>query len=104
LSISFAILATIPKSWTKKGAATNIQPGELMTFEDFSDMKLSDYSDSVMKTIADGDTLYPSIIKDIHELGVKLARKYRLIRTSYLVFLYGIIISIVLFGLCHLLL
>ena len=102
LSISFAILATIPKSWSTNRTATNIESVDLMTFEHFSDMTLSNYNQSVMQTIADGETLYPSIIKDIHDLGVKLAKKYRLIRTSYLVFLYGIIISTVLFGLCHL--
>lgn len=103
LSIAFAILATIPPSWQKKNSKINLDSVDLMTFEDFSDMKLSDYADSVMQTMADGKTLYPSIIKDIHELGVKLAKKYQLIRTSYLVFLYGIIISIILFGACHLL-
>ena len=101
LSISFAILATIPKAWTKKSGTTNLESADLMTFEDFSGMHLTDYRESVMRTIADGNTLYPSIITDIHELGVKLARKYKLIRTSYLIFLYGIIISIILFGACH---
>jgi len=101
LSISFAILATIPKAWSKKGAMTNLESMDLMTFEEFSDMELGDYRDSVMKTMEDGNTLYPSIITDIHALGVKLAKKYRLIRLSYLVFLYGIIISVVLFGVCH---
>lgn len=100
-SITFAILATIPKAWVKKTSITNLQSADLMTFEDFSGMRLADYQESVMQTIADGKTLYPSIITDIHELGVKLARKYRMIRTSYLIFLYGIILSIVLFGACH---
>ena len=100
-SITFAILATIPKAWVKKTSITNLQSADLMTFEDFSGMRLADYQESVMQTIADGKTLYPSIITDIHELGVKLARKYRMIRTSYLIFLYGIIVSIVLFGACH---
>lgn len=100
-SISFAILATIPKAWTKKSKPTNLESADLMTFEDFSDMELSDYQESVLKTIEDGKTLYPSIITDIHSLGVMLAKKYKLIRISYLIFLYGIIISIVLFGLCH---
>jgi len=102
LSISFAILATIPKAWQSKTTLTNLESQELMTFENFSEMKLTDYRDSVLKTMEDGETLYPSIISDIHGLGVKLAKKYRLIRISYLIFLYGIIISIILFGMCHL--
>ncbi len=101
-SISFAILATIPKAWVKKTEIKSFESADLMTFEDFSEMKLEDYNKSVMNVIEDGATLYPSLIKDIHTLGVKLATKYKLIRTSYMVFLYGIIISIVLFGLCHL--
>lgn len=101
LSISFAILATIPKAWVKNSSITNLESTDLMTFEDFSGMQLSDYRDSVMQTMEDGNVLYPSIITDIHGLGVKLSKKYRLIRTSYLIFLYGIIISILLFGACH---
>lgn len=100
-SISFAILATIPKSWNEKKSLTSIESADLMTFEDFSDMELDDYRDSVIKTMEDGKTLYPSIITDIHSLGVKLARKYKLIRISYLIFLYGIILSIFMFGACH---
>lgn len=101
LSISFAILATIPKAWTKKSNIINIEAADLMTFEYFSGMQLQDYRESVMKTMEDGNTLYPSIITDIHELGVKLSRKYKLIRSSYLIFLYGIILSVILFGACH---
>jgi hypothetical protein len=101
LSITFAILATIPKAWEKRDSNIDLQSADLMTFEDFSGMQLNNYSEIVMQTIADGNTLYPSIITDIHSLGVKLARKYRLIRISYLIFLYGIIISIIMFGACH---
>ena len=74
---------------------------DLMAFEDFSSMELDDYRDSVIKTIEDGNALYPSLITDIHNLGVKLAEKYKLIRTSYLVFMYGIIISVLMFAFCH---
>ena len=109
LSISFAILATIPKSWVKRdrtgeSVEKTIKSADLMTFEDFSSLKLSDYTNSVMKVISDGDTLYPSLIKDIHDLGLKLSKKYRLIRTSYLIFLYGIILSVAGFAFCHIVL
>ena len=100
-SIAFAILATVPKA--SSGAKVNRKMGvaDLMTFEDFHHMPLNEYKDNVMSVLETGETLYPSIITDIHSLGVTLAKKYRLIRTSYLIFLYGIIISVILFGLCH---
>lgn len=100
-SISLAILATIPKDWIRKPDQTGLDSADLMTFEDFSSMKLEDYQNSVIETIENGITLYPSIIADIHRLGVKLAHKYKLIRLSYQVFLCGIIISVLMFGACH---
>jgi hypothetical protein len=101
LSITFAILATIPKPLAEQIATQEMEDADLMTFEGFSNMPLNDYQRSVMAVMERGDTLYPSIITDIHNLGVTLARKYRLIRISYLVFLVGIIVSVFLFGLCH---
>ena len=101
LSIAFAIMATIPKPFNQHDASMDAE--DLMTFEGFAQMNLEDYKSSVMTILEKGDTLYPSIITDIHNLGVTLSRKYYLIRTSYLIFLYGVIISVILFGLCHLL-
>jgi len=101
LSITFAIFATIPPAWSAKKSITNTNSDDLMTFEDFSAMSNLDYHDKVQKTIAHSDYLYPNMISDIHSMGLRLARKYRLIRTSYLVFLYGIIISIGMFAACH---
>jgi len=100
-SITFSILATIPETWKKRKTIKSLECADLMTFEAFSDMALSDYRDSVVRTIEDEKTLYPSLITDIHGLGIKLSKKYKLIRISYLVFLYGIILSIIMFGFCH---
>ena len=103
LSIAYAIIAALPKSFSQNPTSKEMTDIDLMTFDDFHHMSLADYTTSVMSVIENGNTLYPSIITDIHGLGVVLARKYRLIRISFLVFLYGIIISVLLFGGCHLL-
>ena len=100
-SIIYAILATIPNKWSSNKKIVSLESTDLMAFEDFSCMRLEDYQDSVLKTIEYGTTLYPSMITDIHQLGVKLAKKYRMIRLSYLIFLYGIILSVFLFAACH---
>lgn len=102
ISIAFAILATIPRPQNslvddgKKELQHN-----LMTFDGFYKMPKEEYSAVVMELIENGKTLYPSMITDIHNLGVILSRKYKLIRTSYLVFLYGVILSVLAFGACH---
>ena len=99
LSITFAILATIPKPFEQRSELVDSK--DLMTFEGFASMGVDEYRTSVINILEQGETLYPSIITDIHNLGVTLARKYKLIRISYLVFLYGVIISVILFALCH---
>ena len=48
--------------------------------------------------LKDKEYLYSSMIKDIYFLGVVLARKYKYLRISYTIFMYGLIISVVGFG------
>ncbi len=98
ISISFAILATLPQHQKKSRADQN---NDLMTFDGFYHMKEEEYKSSVMTILEDSKTLYPSILTDIYKLGVNLSRKYRLIRISYLTFLYGMILSVFAFGMCH---
>ena len=38
------------------------------------------------------------MIKDIYYLGIVLARKYKLLRISYNIFMYGLITAIIAFG------
>ena len=101
LSMAFAIFATIPPAWSDNKSITNTNSEDLMTFEDFSQMTNAEYQQKVQTTIGNSDFLYANMISDIHSMGLRLARKYRFIRTSYLIFLYGIIISVLMFAACH---
>jgi hypothetical protein len=51
----------------------------------------------------DKDYLFGSMIKDIYFLGIVLARKYKLIRISYNIFMFGLVISIIAFALAFVL-
>ena len=101
LSIAYAILATIPNRAKDALPKDQMKTVDLMTFDDFHNMSLNEYGDAVMQTLEKEDRLYPSIITDIYELGTTLARKYKLIRISYQVFLIGISFSVFMFGFCH---
>ena len=46
----------------------------------------------------DKDYLYSSMTKDLYFLGKVLNRKYKLLRLTYLVFMVGIIVSVISFG------
>jgi hypothetical protein len=38
------------------------------------------------------------MVKDVYYLGVVLARKYRFLRISYSIFMYGLVVSLIAFG------
>jgi hypothetical protein len=104
VSIAFAILATIPSSQNNSKAKSKALQQNLMTFDGFYKMPQEEYATKVMGLMEDSHDLYPSMITDIHNLGMVLSQKYRLIRIAYLVFLYGVILSVLAFGLCHVML
>jgi hypothetical protein len=46
----------------------------------------------------DPDYLYGSLIKDIYNLGKVLGRKYKLIHLAYNIFMIGLVVSVIAFG------
>lgn len=99
-AIIFSVLATRPN--VTKGTFTldDVQQKRvnLLFFGNFHNMGLSDYENGVKAMMADKDYLYSGMIRDIYFLGVVLGKKYRLLRISYTIFMYGIVIAILAFG------
>ncbi len=99
LTIIFSILATRP----------NLLPGiftrqdldekkvNLLFFGNFYKMKLEDYAAGMREVMEDRDFLYGTLIRDVYSQGVVLGRKYKLLRISYNIFMYGLIISVLAF-------
>ena len=61
-------------------------------------MTLSDYDWAMKEMLRSKDYLYESMVKDIYFLGIVLAKKYRLLRISYNIFMYGLILSMILYA------
>jgi len=97
----FAILATRPNISRGTFTREDIQNKQinLLFFGNFYNMELPDYDWAMKEMMKDKDYLYGSMIKDIYFLGVVLARKYKLLRISYSIFMFGLIAAIVAFGL-----
>ncbi|WP_297338516.1 Pycsar system effector family protein [Algoriphagus sp.] len=95
----FAILATRPK--VTKGLVTkeNIEKkqGNLLYFGNFHQMSLEDYAAGIREMMEDSDYLYGTMTRDIYFLGKVLAKKYKLLRKSYTVFMFGFVISVLSF-------
>jgi hypothetical protein len=100
LTIVFSILATRPNVTSGKFTREDIQSKKtnLLFFGNFFRMSLPDYDWAMQEMISDKNYLYSSMIKDNYFLGVVLARKYRYLRISYNIFMYGIIISMIAFA------
>jgi predicted metal-dependent HD superfamily phosphohydrolase len=99
-AIVFSILATRPN--VNHGAFTREdilnKKTNLLFFGNFFKMSLPDYDWAMQEMLADKDYLYSSIVKDNYFLGVVLAKKYKLLRYAYNVFMFGLIIAMIAFG------
>jgi predicted metal-dependent HD superfamily phosphohydrolase len=99
-AIIFAILATRPNITSGTFTKEDIQNKKtnLLFFGNFHNMTLPDYDWAMEEMLKDRDYMYGSMVKDIYFLGVVLAKKYKFLRISYNIFMYGLIISMLSFG------
>jgi MFS-type transporter involved in bile tolerance (Atg22 family) len=99
-TIVVAILATRPKvnegTFEEKDIVS--KKVNLLFFGNFHRTSLETYERAMSKMMTDPDYLYSSLVKDIFYLGVVLARKYKLIRWAYNIFMFGIILSVFAFA------
>jgi hypothetical protein len=98
-TIIIAIMATRPKISQGNFSREDIlnKNTNLLFFGNFYSSRVSEYQWAMNTMMRDPDYLYSSLIMDIHQLGVVLARKYKLIRLAYTVFMIGIFISVIAF-------
>lgn len=98
-AIVFAILATRPN--VNKGTfyPEDIKQKKvnLLFFGNFFKMQLPDYEWAMREMMTDREYLYGSMIKDIYYLGKVLAKKYKFLRLSYNIFMFGLIVSMLAF-------
>ncbi len=96
-AIIYSVLATRPN--IPKGTFTREQVDQktvnLLFFGNYYKMELKDFEYGIRQMMDDSEFLYGSLIKDIYWQGRILGRKFRLLRVSYNIFMYGLAISVV---------
>jgi len=99
VTIIFSILATRPHippgTFTK--ADLDDKKVNLLFFGNFYKMSLEEYAGGMLIMMEDKDFLYGSLIRDVYFQGLALGKKYRWLRLSYNVFMYGLIASVLAF-------
>ncbi|MVM31485.1 HD domain-containing protein [Spirosoma sp. HMF4905] len=99
LTIIFAILATRPNITQGTFSHEDIQQkkGNLLFFGNFHRMSLGEFEWGIQELMQDSNYLYSSMTRDIYYLGLVLAKKYKLLRIAYSIFMFGFVMSILAF-------
>ena len=95
-TIILAILSTRPHISSGKFTRDDIKKRKvnLLFFGNFYNMELDDYEWAIKEMINDDQYLYSSMTKDQFYLGKVLAKKYKLLRWAYNIFMIGIVVSV----------
>lgn len=104
-TVVIAIMATRPKVSEGRFSKADVMSKRinLLFFGNFYKSSVEEYEWAMNVMMHDKDYLYNTLVKDIHQLGVVLGRKYKLIRLAYSVFMVGILIAVLAFTLAVLL-
>ncbi len=102
-TIVISIIATRPKVNSGKFTDQEVldKKTNLLFFGNFYKSSFEEYNIAMRKMMRDTDYLYGSLIKDIYTLGTVLGRKYKLVRLAYNIFMIGIVVSVLAFGLAY---
>ncbi len=97
-SVTTAILSAQPDvtafKWLKKSPeiATNRRVN-LLFFGNFTKLSLDHFQGGMRELMRQKDAIYTNMITDVYYLGEVLSRKYNLLRTSYTIFMVGLILT-----------
>ncbi|RFS18950.1 HD domain-containing protein [Chitinophaga silvatica] len=99
LTVIFSVLATRPNVTGGIFTKADIEKKDtnLLFFGNFYKMHLEEYEWGMKQMMNDADFLYSSLTKDVYHLGVVLGKKYKLLRISYNIFMFGLIASVLAF-------
>ncbi|GAB1451393.1 hypothetical protein MASR2M47_14490 [Draconibacterium sp.] len=95
-TILLAILSTRPNISSGKFTRDDITQKKvnLLFFGNFYNMELEEYEWAIGEMINDDPYLYSTLTKDQYSLGKVLAKKYKLLRWAYNVFMVGLVVTV----------
>lgn len=98
-TIILAILSTRPHISSGKFTRSDIKQRKvnMLFFGNFYNMELDEYEWAINEMINDDQYTYSAMAKDQYFLGKVLAKKYKLLRWAYNIFMVGLVVSVVAF-------
>jgi hypothetical protein len=95
-----SVLATRPKVDNTDLVEADIKKKDtnFLFFGNFHSLELNDFKSKLKEIIKSKESIYDSLSMDLYYLGKVLQHKYRLLRWTYTIFIIGVILSVVAFG------
>jgi predicted metal-dependent HD superfamily phosphohydrolase len=95
-AIIFAILSAKPQITKKINHLEEMKKKNvsILFFGNYANVSLADFEGQMTELMKSEDQLYGNMIRDLYFLGKVLATKYRLIKISYIVFMVGLILTV----------
>ena len=100
-SIVFAIFATRPQMSHDDKKSQGASAHHLLFYGNFRDLSEEEYVSGMSTLMDSSEKLYSSISRDIYYLGKGLQQKFGYLRSSFNIFMYGLIASVITFVACH---
>jgi hypothetical protein len=97
ISVIFAIQAARPKLIRAKLEGGEMQKSSLLFFGVITRYSQQSYIEELHKLINSGDDLYEHMTIDLYNQGLILKRKYNLLAYAYQIFMFGFILSVLVF-------
>ncbi len=99
ISMVFAIRSARPRVNTTAVTLEQVrsESANILFFGHYANMTRDDFETGMTELMLDGDRLYRNMIRDLYGLGSVLTTKFRLLRTSYTVFMISIVTGVLLF-------
>jgi hypothetical protein len=96
-TIIYSVLATRPGNMKGKFTREDVnnKKVDLLFFGNFFKTPLVDFEYGMKQMMDDSDFLYDNLIRDIYAQGQILGRKFRLLRFSYNIFMYGTVSTVI---------
>ena len=99
ISMVFAIRSARPRVSEEPVTLEQVRrnSANILFFGHFANMSSDDFEVGMTELMQDNDRLYRNMIRDLYGLGSVLTTKFKLLRTSYTVFMISIVTGVLLF-------
>lgn len=98
-SLTYAVLAARPRVSSRAVTLESLREEEanILFFGNFVNMPEEEFVEGMKELMTHTDQLYVNMVRDLYSLGTVLAKKFRLLRASYAVFIAALVIGVALF-------